>query len=137
MNTQNVTIGEAAARTGLTAKAIRLYEHRGLLGTPERNRSGYRTYGVNDLAVLSFINQAKSVGLRLDEIGRVLELQRLGEQPCRTVLGLLDERIADIDRTIADLRALSNVMKTARAGATDGARSGRTAVICKLIEFTD
>ena len=69
MKDHTVTIGEAAARTGLTAKAIRLYERRGLLGAPERNHSGYRTYGANDLAVLSFIRQARNLGLRLDEIG--------------------------------------------------------------------
>ena len=137
MNDHTVTIGEAAARTGLTAKAIRLYERRGLLGVPERNHSGYRTYASNDLAVLSFIRQAKRLGLRLDEIGRVLELQRSDEQPCRMVLELLDERIADIDRTMADLRMLRQVMTTARAGASDAVRSGRTAVICKLIEFSD
>lgn len=53
------------------------------------------------------------------------------------VFQLLDERIADIDRTMADLRTLRQVMTTARAGASDAARSGRTAVICKLIEFSD
>lgn len=132
-----MTIGEAAARTGLTAKAIRLYEKRGLVGAPERNQSGYRTYGANDLAVLSFIRQAKRLGLRLDEIGRVLELQRSDEQPCSTVLELLNDRIADIDRTMADLRALRKVMMTARAGASDFSRSGRTAVICKVIEFSE
>ena len=137
MKDHTVTIGEAAARSGLTAKAIRLYERRGLLGAPERNQAGYRTYGANDLAVLSFIRQAKRLGLRLDEIGRVLELQRSDEQPCSTVLELLNDRIADIDRTIADLRALRTVMNTARAGASDAARSGRIAVICKVIEFSE
>ena len=137
MNDHTVTIGEAAARTGLTAKAIRLYERRGLLGAPERDQAGYRTYGANHLAVLSFIRQAKRLGLRLDEIGRVLELQRSDEQPCSTVLELLNDRIADIDRTIADLRALRTAMTTARAGTSDAARSGRTAVICKVIEFSE
>ncbi len=136
MKDHTVTIGEAAARTGLTAKAIRLYERRGLLGAPDRNQSGYRTYGANDLAVLSFIRQARNLGLRLDEIGRVLELQRSNEQPCSTVLELLNERIANIDRTMTDLRARRKVMTTARAGASDAARSGHTAVICKLIEFS-
>ena len=137
MKDHTVTIGEAAARSGLTPKAIRLYEKRGLVGAPERNQAGYRTYGANDLAVLSVIRQAKRLGLRLDEIGRVLELQRSDEQPCSTVLELLNDRIADIDRTIADLCALRTVMTTARAGASDAARSGRTAVICKVIEFSE
>ena len=137
MNNQKVTIGEAATRTGLTAKAIRLYERRGLLGSPDRTPAGYRTYDPDDLAVLAFIRQAKNVGLHLDEIGRVLDLQRSGEQPCGTVLDLLNERIADIDRTMADLHALRKTMMTARARATHAAQSGQPAMICKLIEFAD
>ena len=70
-----------------------------------------------------------------DEIGRILDLQRSGRQPCNTVVDLLDERIAEIDRTMADLRALRRTMTAARARATDAARSGREAVICDLIEF--
>lgn len=135
MDETRVTIGEAAARSGLTAKAIRLYESRGLLGPADRTPAGYRTYGSEQLAVLGFIRRAKAVGLRLDEIGRILDLQRSGRQPCNTVVDLLDERIADIDRTMADLRALRRTMTAARARATDAARSGREAVICDLIEF--
>lgn len=133
---KRMTIGEAANRSGLTAKAIRLYEQRGLLGALDRTPAGYRTYGPDDLSVLCFIRQAKNVGLHLDEIGRILDLQRSGEQPCSTVLALLTTRIADIDRTMADLRALRQTMMAARARATDAAASGRKAVICNLIEFT-
>lgn len=131
-----ITIGSAATRSGLTAKAIRLYERRGLLGPADRTPAGYRTYRSEDVAVLTFIRQAKAVGLRLNEIGRILELQRAGRRPCPTVLDLLDQRIADIDRTIADLRALRHTMTATRSRATVAARSGETAVICPLIETT-
>ena len=135
MNEIRVTIGEAAAQTGLTAKAIRLYERRGLLAPAPRTEAGYRTYGDDELAVLTFIRQARAVGLRLDEIRRVLDLQRLGEQPCATVLDLLDERLAEIDETIADLQALRHTMAAARGRADDAARDGADAVVCRLIEF--
>jgi MerR family regulatory protein len=39
-----LTIGEAARRAGLTRKAVRLYEARGLLPPVERTESGYRLY---------------------------------------------------------------------------------------------
>ncbi|MDI3193246.1 MerR family DNA-binding transcriptional regulator [Pseudarthrobacter sp. AL07] len=37
-----LTMGQAAKNTGLTPKAIRLYELRGLIRTPPRSPGGYR-----------------------------------------------------------------------------------------------
>lgn len=131
-----LTIGEAAEQTSLTPKAIRLYEQRGLLPPAERTDAGYRTYGQDDLAILRFIRQAKVVGLRLDEIGQILDLQRSGQTPCATVMQLLDERIADIDRTMADLTALRSTMMRARSHAARASKHGNAAVVCRLIEIS-
>lgn len=129
-----VTIGQAATLSGLTAKAIRLYERRGLLEPADRTAAGYRTYGPADVSVLKFIRQARAVGLRLDEIGRILDLQRNGRQPCATVLDLLEQRIAQVDRTMRDLRSLRRTMAAALSRAADAARSGDTAMVCQIIE---
>lgn len=134
MSPGRVTIGEAADVTGLSQKAIRLYETRGLLEAPERTAAGYRTYGPEDLAVLRFIRQAKAVGLRLDEVGRILDLQRSGEQPCTTVIDLLDRRVEEIDSRLKDLRQLRRSLVAAREQAERSARSGQSAVICSVIE---
>ena len=129
-----ITIGQAAQQSGLTSKAIRLYERRGLLSPAERTDSGYRTYGPEELAVLGFIRQAKTLGLRLEEIRTIIDLQQSGRQPCGTVIDLLDSRLADIDRTMADLKTLRATMAAARARAKEAANSGDDAVICRLIE---
>lgn len=129
-----ITIGEAARRTGLGRKAIRIYETKGLLEPADRTPSGYRTYTDDDLAVLRFIRQAKSLDLRLDEIRDVIDLQRGGAQPCQTVLGLLDRHIADIDRKISDLRALRRSLDHARSNARTSGENGQDAVICQIVE---
>jgi len=129
-----MTIGQAARRTGLSPKAIRIYEAKGLLEAADRTPSGYRTYTEDDLAVLRFIRQAKSLDLRLDEIRDVIELQRGGAQPCQTVLGLLDRHIADIDRTLTDLRALRRSLVSARSIAKTSSQNGHEAVICRIVE---
>jgi DNA-binding transcriptional MerR regulator len=128
------TIGQAARRSGLSAKAIRLYETRGLLEPADRTPSGYRTYSDEDVAVLRFIRQAKALDLRLDEIRDVIDLQRGGAQPCQTVLGLLDRHISDIDRTIADLRALRAALSRARSSAKASTANGDDGIICKIVE---
>ncbi len=134
MDSERVTIGEAAEQVGMSAKAIRLYEQRGLLDPAPRTRGGYRTYGPEDLAVLTFIRQAKAVGLRLGEVGRIIDLQRAGKQPCATVIDVLDARLADVDRKLADLTGLRRTLAAARARAEEAARAGRPAVICTVIE---
>lgn len=136
MDDERVTIGDAARLTRTTPKAIRLYERRGLLEAAARTPGGYRTYGPDDLALLRFIRQATAVGLHLDEIGRIIDLQRHGQQPCSTVIDLLDRRLADLDRTMADLKALRRTLSAVRAQADEAAKSGQQAVVCRVIELT-
>ena len=128
-----VTVGRAAALTGLTPKAVRLYERKGLLPEAERTESGYRLFTADDLDVLHFIRRAKALGLTLDEIKDVLDLQRGGEQPCKRVNAMLDAHITEIDRKIADLRRLRRCLLTARRAATTARRAGQDAVICRII----
>ena len=134
MGQTRLTIGEAAEVTGLTTKAIRLYETRGLVAPAKRTPAGYRTYGPDDIALLQFIRQAKTIGLHLDEIGRIIDLQRSAGRPCSVVIDLLDARLADIDRTMADLHELRLTLAAARSQAEQAMASGRDAVICSVIE---
>jgi MerR family copper efflux transcriptional regulator len=130
----HVTVGRAAALTGLSPKAIRLYESKGLLPEAERTESGYRLFGDDDLDVLHFIRQAKTLDLTLDEIRDILDLQRCGEQPCARVTGMLDSHLAEIDQKLADLRRLRRSLLDARRAATAARRRGSDAVVCRIIE---
>ena len=57
-------IGELAALTGCTPKALRLYEAHGLLGSVAR-RGSYRSYGPEDVQRVQWIRQALALGFRL------------------------------------------------------------------------
>lgn len=129
-----VTVGRAAVVTGLSPKAVRLYEAKGLLPEAARTEAGYRLFTAADLGVLHFIRQAKALDLSLEEIKDVLDLQRYGGQPCERVTGMLDEHIAEIDRKLADLRRLRRSLLGARRAASTARRDGQDAVICQIIE---
>jgi MerR family copper efflux transcriptional regulator len=129
-----LTIGEVAKQTGLSPKAIRLYETQGLIPPPERTQAGYRTYDEHDVALLRFIGQARALDLRLEEIKEILELQQASGQPCGRVLELLDTHIAGIDHTIRALQALRATLLQARDTAKASSRRGDQAVVCRLIE---
>ena len=63
---------EAATRLGVSAKALRLYERRGLLA-PERTAAGYRIYGPDEMVRAGEIVALRVLGLSLSQVARVLE----------------------------------------------------------------
>lgn len=129
-----MTVGAAAEAAGVSAKAVRLWESKGLLPAAERTEAGYRLFTGEDVAVLRFIRQAKALDLSLAEIKDILDLQRDGAAPCGRVTELLDAHIADIDNTLADLRQLRRSLTTVRRAARDSQRRGEDAVVCRIIE---
>ncbi|HUW79090.1 MAG TPA: heavy metal-responsive transcriptional regulator [Candidatus Nanopelagicaceae bacterium] len=131
-----MTVGTAAKTAGVSAKAVRLWESKGLLPAAERTEAGYRIFTDNDLGVLRFVRQAKALGFTLSEIKDVLDLQRHGAKPCVQVIQLLDTHIAQIDRTLTDLRQLRRSLTGARRSARESQRDGEDAVVCRIIETT-
>ena len=121
-----VTIGAAAASAGLTPKAVRLYEARGLLAPAERTRAGYRTYTETDLARLQFIAAARSLGLHLHQIGDILAAVDDGQRPCTITRDITDQRISELDDAVAELSALRDTLATARD----------TSALCTALEPT-
>lgn len=125
-------IGEVARRSGATRKALRLYEAEGILPATRRTASGYRVYGDETLAVLSFVRQAQGLGFTLDEIKEIVAIKRSGRAPCPHVCDLVRRKAADLDRTLADL---AEVRKSLRRLLNDW-RSwrGAPAAVCPHIE---
>jgi len=99
-------IGKLAAQLGLNPRTLRYYENLGLLLAPSRTMNGYRVYNEETAQRLTLITKAKSLGLTLKEIGRILVLRDSGKLPCRSVQCILQEHIERIDRQIAQLHAL-------------------------------
>ncbi|SFQ72676.1 DNA-binding transcriptional regulator, MerR family [Amycolatopsis arida] len=129
-----MTVGAAAEAAGVSAKAVRLWESKGLLPPAQRTDAGYRTFTQDDVDVLRFIRQAKALDLTLGEIKDILDLQRCGATPCGRVTNLLDAHIAEIDRKLSDLRAIRRTLVEARRAARDSQRRGEDAVVCRIIE---
>lgn len=101
-----LSIGELAARTGLSVSSIRFYEARGLV-RPIRSSGNQRRFLRSDIRRLSFIRIAQQLGLSLEEIAAALQglpQQRTPTQAdwakiSRGIRALLEERIAALERT--------------------------------------
>lgn len=82
-------ISEVSRLTGASAKAIRLYEARGLLPpVPRVNR--YRDYSEQDVAWVQLIRQALALGITLAAISRLQASDDRLDWPA--VLALLDQQ---------------------------------------------
>jgi len=72
-----LTAAECAARTGLTVRALRVYEDYGLIA-PKRTPNGWRWYGKAELVRLNTIGLLKTAGLTLSQIRHVTTLSERG-----------------------------------------------------------
>src|SRR5580698_9415496 len=70
-NENRLTASECAARTGLTIRALRVYERHGLI-SPARATSGWRQYGSRELIRLNTVCVLKAAGLTLAQIRAAL-----------------------------------------------------------------
>ncbi|HEY4210955.1 MAG TPA: MerR family transcriptional regulator [Steroidobacteraceae bacterium] len=66
-----LSAAECAKRTGLTVRALRVYEREGLI-KPSRSAKGWRRYGEAELARLNTIVILKTLGLSLVQVRKVL-----------------------------------------------------------------
>lgn len=130
-----LTIARLARSGGVGVETIRYYQRRGLLRTPERpagsgSGGGIRRYDAGDLQRLRFIRSAQTAGFTLEEIGKLLALDRTGDRA--EVRALAEQRIAALDAQIAGLAAARDAL--ARLSHLCGAGAAGP---CPIIEAFD
>lgn len=100
------SIGALAEATDAKVETVRYYERIGLLPEPERTSGNYRAYTGDHLARLSFIRRARDLGFTLDQVRALLGLADNKNNDCCAVDAMARDHLTDIDRKIADLKAL-------------------------------
>ncbi len=105
-----MNIGQAARRTGLSAKMIRYYESIGLLRPAQRSDSGYRQYNQDDLHSLAFIKRSRDLGFSLEEVARLLTLWQDRQRASADVKALATEHIGQLNRRIEELVSLRDTL---------------------------
>ena len=97
---------EAALRLGVSVKALRLYEQRGLL-TPVRTAAGWRAYGPAEMSRAAEIAALRGLGLSLAQVARVLKGDVRGLEPVLSShQAALEGRIRDLVATVGRVRDL-------------------------------
>ena len=104
-------IGEAASRTGVSAKMIRHYESLGLLPKVARTDAGYRQYGASDVHTLRFIRRARDLGFGMGEIGALLKLWKNRRRSSADVKRIASKHVADLERRLAEMTAMKRTLE--------------------------
>lgn len=97
---------EAARRLGVSAKALRLYEQRGLI-TPLRTAAGWRAYGPTEMARAKEIATLRTLGLSLRQVARVLDGDPQGLEPALAAhQATLEDRVRQFAEAVQKVRGL-------------------------------
>ena len=103
----------AAQRLGVSAKALRLYEQRGLV-TPRRTAAGWRAYGPDEIARVAEIIALRALGFSISQIARVLGDDPQGLEPA------LAAHEATLEGRIRQLAGAVEKVRDIRAGLAQG-----------------
>lgn len=95
-----LTASEAAVRLGVSAKALRLYEQRGLV-TPIRSAAGWRAYGLDEMRRAGEVAALRALGFSLAQVARILKGDLRGLEPAlATHQAALESRLRQLVGTI-------------------------------------
>ncbi|TSH74817.1 Cu(I)-responsive transcriptional regulator [Acinetobacter sp. RF15A] len=106
-----MNIGQAARRSGISAKMIRYYEEIGLLPEPKRSTSGYRLYTEQDIKTLSFIQHARELGFSSTQMKELLDLRLNSARHSADVKQLAEQHIQRLQQKIADMQKMIHILQ--------------------------
>ena len=126
-----MNISIVAKKTGLTSKAIRFYEDKGLVTPPLRGENGYRSYTQQHINELTLLRQARQVGFNLEECGELVNLFNDPARHSADVKARTLQKAAEIERHILELEAMRKQL-LALAEACPGDESADCPIIDNL-----
>src|SRR5436305_11983421 len=101
---RGLSIGQVAARTGLSVHALRFYEREGLFtDTVQRDAGGRRVYTEHDIEWLESCIKLRASGMPLPAIRRYVELVRAGNGNEQQRIAILREHREQVLAQMAEL----------------------------------
>ena len=108
---ETMNIGQAAERSGVSAKMVRHYESLGLLPRIGRTESGYRQYAEKEVHTLRFIRRARDLGFSMAEIAELLKLWQNRRRASADVKRIALAHVTDLDRRMDEMAAMKRTLE--------------------------
>lgn len=106
-----MNIGEAAKKTGISAKMIRYYEETGLIQPARRSDAGYRQYSEKDLNTLHFIRRSRDLGFSVAQIQELLGLWNDTGRASADVKRITHKHIEELQLKIQQLQLMVDTLQ--------------------------
>ncbi|MGJ7519112.1 Cu(I)-responsive transcriptional regulator [Variovorax sp. LT1P1] len=103
-------IGEAARRSGVSARMVRHYEGLGLLPAVARTESGYRQYSEADIHTLRFVKRSRDLGFSMEEIAELVGLWHNRRRASASVKRIAQKHLGELEQRIADMQAMRRTL---------------------------
>ncbi len=106
-------INELSKRTGVSKHTIRFYEKSGLIkGSRDETVSSnnYFHYDEESVERLEFINEAKSVGFTIREIGQMIDAWYTNRYAKEDKLAILEEKLKTLDAKIKEIKMMKKTI---------------------------
>lgn len=126
---QRFNIGQAATRSGVTAKMIRYYESMGLLPPVARTEAGYRLYGDNEVHTLRFIGRARNLGFGMNEITELLKLWQNRHRANADVRRIALAHIANLEHRVSQMVSMKHTIEVLAASC-----HGNERPVCPILD---
>jgi DNA-binding transcriptional MerR regulator len=105
-----ITIAEAADRSGLSAHTLRYYERIGLIHPVGRGANGHRRYGRDDLEWLALLTKLRTTGMPIRQMVEYAGLVREGPHTAARRRQMLESHRRAIGEQIAALEETAAVL---------------------------
>jgi MerR family copper efflux transcriptional regulator len=111
MSMDTFNIGEAARRSGVSAKMVRHYESLGLLPAVHRTDAGYRQYGEREVHTLRFIRRARDLGFGMAEIAELLKLWQNRRRSSADVRRIASGHVEQLTKKMDEMEAMRRTLQ--------------------------
>lgn len=117
-------IHELSKKSGLSAHTIRFYEKSGLVkGVRDENTKSNNYFHYDDEALekLSFIQDAKSVGFTISEIGQIIDAWYNNKYSKKEKISILEEKLVALEHKLKEIKEMKKLISQFKADVITGA----------------
>ncbi len=122
------TVGEMAKRLGVAPSTLRYYDKEGLLPFVERSDGGVRVFKDADYEWLAIIECLKKTGMPLRDIKEFVVMAMAGDETIDGRLELIKKQKDAVERQIAELREVLQVLEFKRWYYETAKKEGTTEI---------
>ncbi|MBA3264047.1 MAG: MerR family transcriptional regulator [Thermoleophilaceae bacterium] len=108
--TTQITIAQAAERSGLSAHTLRYYERIGLIHPVGRGENGHRRYGRDDLEWLELLTKLRTTDMPIRQMVQYAELVREGPHTAARRRAMLEDHRDAVHAQMTALEEIAAVL---------------------------